>query len=245
MTSSSGPIPIGVLVLPEAGVDPRPAFLSAAQCTPRYYAQIRVEARTAEAARGYLPDDVSVIVAESVEDAVAQAVARCDGRAVLIMNAGEIVTRIDESREAAPASHARGLEASEYAISDAALCVALAGGVVERARWFPRREPRIATQGGAAVAAPTATLERRGPEIGDLLRALSEAALDYDAPLRRAGGFRLLGEPAFRAARVFFAGAWRAGFRGFLFASLHGLFWLIVLSRSWLRGQPHVGSAAG
>lgn len=236
---------IALLVLDEEGIDPGAAFLSAAACAPRYYAVIREESGTADELRGVLPDDVAVIFAPRVEAAISEVVTNRGEAAVLIMNAGERVMSFDDERGAWTRARTRESRAPERTVWRMPVRICMGGAAVERARWFRGCEPRIITTPTHTAPPPRVTLSRHDTGIGDLLRSLTVAATRDPIPPGAVSALRFLGAPALHAARVFFSGAWRSGFRGFLFASLHGLFWLIVLTRVWLRNENHTRSATG
>ncbi len=234
---------IALLVVAEDGVDPSAAFLSAAECAPRYYALIREESGPAGDVRGVLPDDVAVIVAPRVEAAISEVVTNCGEEAVLIMNAGERVTSFDNTRGVSRRVRTRDLAAPDCVVWRASLRVPLGDGVIERARWFLGREPAIVTPSLRVGPPPAVTLLRQSDQIGDIFQSLAEAATRVPVPPGGVSTMRFLGAPTMHVVRVFLSGAWRSGFRGFLFASLHGLFWLIVLTRTWLRNEHHTRSA--
>lgn len=244
MPDNPAGVPLALLVLPEAGVDPEPAFRSAPACAPRYYARILAAAGSEGGASAAAPAGAAVIEAPSVAAAVARAVTESGGRAVLVMNAGERLLRVDDVGEDSLSAAVGRAATREYAVRHARLRVTLAGGAVENARWFPQREPRVVARRDGWQPIPAVMLERPAHDLTRVVRALCEAAAAYEALSRGSGAARLLGAPLVEAARVYFAGGWRSGFRGFVFASLHGLFWLIVSTRSWLSTSNTSRSAA-
>ncbi|MFN0150773.1 MAG: hypothetical protein ACKVU1_08705 [bacterium] len=245
MPAKAGRRQIALLVLAEEGVDPGAAFLSAAACAPRYYALIRDEPGTADDHRGVLPDDVAIILARRVEAAISDVVDNRGESAVLIMNAGERVRSFDDMSAPSRPARVRESGATERDVRQVPLRIDMAGSAVERARWFPGREPRIVATAAHDSPLPFVTLSRHGNGIGDLFRSLTDAATRDPVPKDAVSTRRFLCTPALHAARVYFSGAWRSGFHGFLFASLHGLFWLIVLTRTWLRDENPTRSATG
>ena len=120
-----------------------------------------------------------------------------------------------------------GLDGSDSSIR-------FAGGVLRHSPWFHARDGGAAAAAGAEAVRGSRTETGEMDDLAGLTRAAVTLAGREPLPAGTVGALRLVLEPQWTTLRVFAGGAWRDGFRGLVFANLHGLFRLIVLARAWL-----------
>ncbi len=112
--------------------------------------------------------------------------------------------------------------------------IRFAGGAVRHMPWFHSRRSGAAAAGDLSAASGDVEFAGESDDIASVARQAIALANAEPLPTHPVGARALLLDPQFHAARLLLRGGWRDGFRGFLFAHLHGLFRLIVLARAWL-----------